>query len=155
MAVRLPLEPVTATAAPPVVDRDAWPAACEELLVGPDGPVPFLEVFEGRRQLLAYFLVRHDGQPPEGQCEGCTFFVAGVQRPEHLHSRAATAAVLRRLDRTAYGRQEEREDSPPGWPQPFDVRGGQFRTAGRPTVQWAFTDVPVGAGSDEHCTGHR
>ncbi|WP_369069085.1 DUF899 family protein [Kineococcus terrestris] len=95
MAVRLPLEPVTATAAPPVVDRAAWPAACEELLVGPDGPVPFLEVLEGRRQLLAYFLVRHDGQPPEGQCEGCTFFVAGVQRPEHLHSRAATAAVLR------------------------------------------------------------
>jgi predicted dithiol-disulfide oxidoreductase (DUF899 family) len=40
------------------------------------------------------------------------------------------------LDLTAYGRQEFWEDSPPGWPQRWDSRGGQFRLDGRPTAQW-------------------
>ncbi|HEU0194558.1 MAG TPA: DUF899 family protein, partial [Gaiellales bacterium] len=43
-------------------------------VIGADGPVPLLETFEGRRQLLAYFHMWYDGRPPEGQCEGCTFF---------------------------------------------------------------------------------
>jgi predicted dithiol-disulfide oxidoreductase (DUF899 family) len=41
------------------------------------------------------------------------------------------------LDMTVYGRQEAWEDSPAGWPQLLDVRGGQFRTDGRPTAQWS------------------
>jgi predicted dithiol-disulfide oxidoreductase (DUF899 family) len=41
------------------------------------------------------------------------------------------------LDRTAYGRQEFWEDSPEGWPQRWDSRGGQFRLDGRPTAQWS------------------
>jgi predicted dithiol-disulfide oxidoreductase (DUF899 family) len=41
------------------------------------------------------------------------------------------------LDLTPYGRQEEWEDSPEGWPQPFETRGQQFRQDGRPTAQWA------------------
>ena len=49
-------------------------------LTGEHGPVPLLEVFEGRRQLIAYFLMWHDGQPAEGQCEGCTFFNARCRR---------------------------------------------------------------------------
>lgn len=40
------------------------------------------------------------------------------------------------LDLTVYGRQENWEDSPDGWPQRFDTRGGQFRIDGRPTAQW-------------------
>ncbi|GAB3599119.1 DUF899 family protein [Kineococcus gypseus] len=248
-AVRLPLEPLTTTALPEVVDRDTWLAACEELLVrekahtregdaiaaarrrlpvtrvpddarvvGPDGPVPFLDVFEGRRQLVVYFHMWHEGRPPEGQCEGCTFLTAEVQRPQHLHARDVTLAVVceggyeesrryadfvgnrlpwysaggsdalvdgrgfgllacyvRRgeevyetwwttgrgteamswsfhlLDRTLYGRQEGWEDSPAGWPRDVDVRGGQFRTAGRPTVQWSVTDEPAAHGLDGHC----
>ncbi|GAA4981717.1 DUF899 family protein [Kineococcus glutinatus] len=247
-AARLPLQPLTTAAAPEVVDRSAWLAACEELLVrekahtregdaiaaarrrlpmtpvpagarvvGAHGEVPFADVFEGRRQLLAYFHMWHDGQPPEGQCEGCTFFTADAQRPEYLHSRDVTLAVLcqgpygesrayadfvgnrlpwysargadallagrgfgflagylRRgaevwetwwttgrgaeamsssyglLDRTVYGRQETWEDSPAGWPRGLDVLGGQFRVAGRPTIQWSVTDSPARPGSDEH-----
>src|ERR1700716_2187433 len=42
-------------------------------LLGPHGPVPLLEVFEGRRQLIVYFHMWHTGQPAEAQCEGCTF----------------------------------------------------------------------------------
>jgi predicted dithiol-disulfide oxidoreductase (DUF899 family) len=41
------------------------------------------------------------------------------------------------LDMMIYGRQETWEDSPAGWPQPFDAtRGAQFRHDGRPTAQW-------------------
>jgi predicted dithiol-disulfide oxidoreductase (DUF899 family) len=47
------------------------------------------------------------------------------------------------LDRAVYGRQESWEDSPEGWPQPFGVEASQFRTAGRPTIQWSVTDEPV------------
>ena len=41
------------------------------------------------------------------------------------------------LDMTVYGRQEVWEDSPPGWPQPFQTSGEQFRANGRPTAQWS------------------
>ena len=40
------------------------------------------------------------------------------------------------LDLTTYGRQEDWEDSPPGWPKrPFDKNSA--RTDGRPTAQWS------------------
>jgi predicted dithiol-disulfide oxidoreductase (DUF899 family) len=41
------------------------------------------------------------------------------------------------LDLTVYGRQESWEDSPPGWPQSFQVNGDQFRRDGRPSAQWS------------------
>ena len=34
-------------------------------LIGEHGPVPLLAVFEGRRQLIAYFRMWHAGQPAE------------------------------------------------------------------------------------------
>jgi hypothetical protein len=39
------------------------------------------------------------------------------------------------LDLTAYGRQETWEDSPAGWPQPWEVSPRNLRTVGRPTAQ--------------------
>jgi predicted dithiol-disulfide oxidoreductase (DUF899 family) len=63
-------------------------------LTGEHGPVPLLEVFEGRRQLIAYFHMWHDGQPAEGQCEGCTFFTNGVGDLSYLHSRDVTVATF-------------------------------------------------------------
>ena len=59
------------------------------------------------------------------------------------------------LDRTVYGRQERWEDSPSGWPQDVEARGGSFRVAGRPTIQWSVTDEPAAPGSDGHCAGGR
>jgi predicted dithiol-disulfide oxidoreductase (DUF899 family) len=42
------------------------------------------------------------------------------------------------MDLTVYGRQEPWEDSPPDWPQHFQVDGGSnTRTNGRPTAQWS------------------
>jgi predicted dithiol-disulfide oxidoreductase (DUF899 family) len=63
-------------------------------LTGADGPVPLLDVFEGRRQLIAYFHMWHDGNPAEGQCEGCTFFTNHVRELSYLHSRDVTYATF-------------------------------------------------------------
>lgn len=63
-------------------------------LTGADGPVPLLAVFEGRRQLIAYYHMWHDGQPAPGQCEGCTFFSGHLQELSYLHSRDVTYATF-------------------------------------------------------------
>ncbi|HEY2551691.1 MAG TPA: DUF899 family protein [Streptosporangiaceae bacterium] len=63
-------------------------------VTGERGPVPLLEVFEGRRQLVAYYFMWHDGNPAEGQCEGCTFFTTHMGELSYLHSRDVTFAVF-------------------------------------------------------------
>ena len=63
-------------------------------VVGAEGEIPILDVFEGRRMLVAYFHMWHDGQDWPGQCEGCTFCASQIQRPEYLHSRDITLAVF-------------------------------------------------------------
>jgi predicted dithiol-disulfide oxidoreductase (DUF899 family) len=172
---------------------------------GPDGPVTLLDMFEGRRQLYVYFHMWHDGQPAEGQCEGCTFFNGQVRELSYLHARDVTYATVCEgpyddsnkyrefmgwdvpwyaagdgggalldgrgwglqvcylrdgdrvfetywttgrgaesmaptyplLDQTVYGRQEDWEDSPAGWPKRFRTNGEQFRTDARPSAQWS------------------
>src|SRR5215472_11090152 len=42
-------------------------------LIGADGPVALIDVFDGRSQLIAYFHMWHAGRPAAAQCEGCTF----------------------------------------------------------------------------------
>jgi predicted dithiol-disulfide oxidoreductase (DUF899 family) len=41
------------------------------------------------------------------------------------------------MDLTVFGRQEPWEDSPPGWPQDWQVDGANTRTNGRPIAQWS------------------
>ena len=121
----LPFEHLESGAMPPVVDRAAWQAALDELLVrekahtragdalaaarrrlpmvqvptnaavdGGNGRVPLIDVFEGRRMLIAYYHMWHHGQPWPGQCEGCTFCASQMQRPEYLHARDITLAIF-------------------------------------------------------------
>jgi predicted dithiol-disulfide oxidoreductase (DUF899 family) len=185
----------------PMVEVDA-----QTPLVGPKGRVPLIGVFEGRRQLIAYFHMWHDGKSAADQCEGCTFFTGHALELSYLHSRDVTYATFCQgayeesvryrdfmgwempwysacdsgdallagrefgwygcylrdgervfetywttsrgveagatsyhlLDLTVYGRQELWEDSPDGWPQPYDPSAGdQFRTGERPTSQWS------------------
>ena len=73
----------------PMVEVDSATA-----LTGPDGPVTLLEVFEGRRQLIAYFHMWHAGQPAAAQCEGCTYFNGQVRELSDLHRRDVTYATL-------------------------------------------------------------
>jgi predicted dithiol-disulfide oxidoreductase (DUF899 family) len=63
-------------------------------LMGPDGPITLLEVFAGRRLLIAYFHMWHTGQPASAQCEGCTFFNGQVRELSYLHSRDVTYATF-------------------------------------------------------------
>jgi predicted dithiol-disulfide oxidoreductase (DUF899 family) len=63
-------------------------------VTGPDGPVPLRDVFEGRRQLIVYFHMWHDGQTAPGQCEGCTFFNGQILELAYLHSRDVTYATF-------------------------------------------------------------
>ncbi len=73
----------------PMVEVDA-----QIPLVGPDGPVPLLDVFEGRRQLIAYLHMWHDGKPAADQCEGCTFFTGHALELSYLHTRDVTYATF-------------------------------------------------------------
>jgi predicted dithiol-disulfide oxidoreductase (DUF899 family) len=63
-------------------------------LIGPNGSISLLEVFEGRRQLIAYFHMWHSGQPAAAQCEGCTFFNGQVLELSYLHARDVTYATF-------------------------------------------------------------
>jgi predicted dithiol-disulfide oxidoreductase (DUF899 family) len=196
----------------PMVEVD--PAAT---VVGPAGKIPFLEAFEGRRMLVGYFHMWHDGQPWEGQCEGCTGIAWQLQPAlPYLNSRDVTLAVFtegeyaesRRyadwlgyrtpwysargssvaagrpfgfyacflrtddgaiyetywstdrgtdatllhytlLDRTVYGRQEQWEESPEGWPR-LPAGEHPWRVGGRPIAQWAVTDRSPVAGAGQH-----
>ena len=63
-------------------------------VVGPRGAVPLIDVFEGRRQLVVYYHMWHEGQPSAQQCEGCTFFNGQVRELSYLHSRDVTYATF-------------------------------------------------------------
>jgi predicted dithiol-disulfide oxidoreductase (DUF899 family) len=63
-------------------------------LIGPHGPVTLLDVFEGRRQLIAYYFMWHTGHPAPEQCEGCTWVTTQVADLSYLHSRDVTFAVF-------------------------------------------------------------
>ncbi len=63
-------------------------------LIGESGPVTLLDVFDGRRMLIAYYFMWHPGHPAPEQCEGCTFYTAQVRELSFMHSRDVTFAVL-------------------------------------------------------------
>ena len=73
----------------PMVEVDA-----SILVTGERGQVPLLEVFEGRRQLVVYYYMWHDGKAAADQCEGCTFFNGQVRELSYLHSRDVTYAAF-------------------------------------------------------------
>ena len=73
----------------PMVEVDAGTR-----LIGSDGPVRLLDVFEGRRLLIAYYFMWYAGQPAAEQCEGCTFYTTQVRELSYLHSRDVTYATL-------------------------------------------------------------
>jgi predicted dithiol-disulfide oxidoreductase (DUF899 family) len=99
-------------------------------LVGAQGEVPLVDVFEGRRQLIAYFHMWHDGKPDEDQCEGCTFFTGHARELSYLHSRDVTYATF---CEGTYDESARYRDFM-GWEMPwYSARGsGDDLLAGRP-----------------------
>ena len=63
-------------------------------VVGARGEVPLIDVFEGRRQLIAPYMMWYDGASAAHQCEGCTMSISNVRELGYLHSRDVTFAVL-------------------------------------------------------------
>jgi predicted dithiol-disulfide oxidoreductase (DUF899 family) len=115
-----------ASATPKIVSRDEWKRIRAELLVrekahtragdelaaarrrlpmtrmepvtvvGPNGPVPLDNVFEGRRMLLVYHFMWNQGAPLHKQCEGCTHSQAAMNAEvrAYLAERDVTYAVF-------------------------------------------------------------
>ena len=63
-------------------------------LIGERGAVTLLDVFEGRRLLVAYYFMWHAGRPAAEQCEGCTFYTSQVRELSFIHSRDVTYATF-------------------------------------------------------------
>ena len=110
------------TALPPVVDADTWRSALDELrarekaatreldaiaaqrrrlpmvrmpdytLIGPDGPVRLVDLFDGRSQLIVYNHMWNDGA--EWQCGGCTGYTSQFTRLEFLDSYDAKFVIV-------------------------------------------------------------
>jgi predicted dithiol-disulfide oxidoreductase (DUF899 family) len=112
----------SATVLPPVVDRNTWRAAVDELrarekaatreldaiaaqrrrlpmvelpdytLMGKDGPVRLADVFDGRHQLIVYNHMWSPGE--EWQCGGCTGFTSQFTRLEFLENYDARFVIV-------------------------------------------------------------
>jgi len=70
-------------------------------VVGPDGPVPFLDLFQGRDELVVYKHMWWDGAPHQGQCEGCTNAAWHLKDAVYLNARGC---LVRRPDHGPLGR---------------------------------------------------
>ena len=63
-------------------------------LVGERGAVTLLDLFEGRRMLIAYYFMWHAGHPAPEQCEGCTWVTSQIRELSYIHSRDVTYATF-------------------------------------------------------------
>ncbi|WP_018656094.1 DUF899 family protein [Actinomadura flavalba] len=63
-------------------------------VVGPQGPVPFLDLFQGRDELIVYKHMWHDGAPHQGQCEGCTTVAWNLRDALYLNARGVSFAIV-------------------------------------------------------------
>ena len=61
-------------------------------LIGPDGPVPLVDVFDGRSQLIVYNHMWNDGA--DWQCGGCTGYTSQFTRLEFLDSYDAKFVIV-------------------------------------------------------------
>jgi predicted dithiol-disulfide oxidoreductase (DUF899 family) len=73
----------------PMVEVDA-----ATRLIGERGAATLLDVFDGRRMLIAYYFMWHKGQPAPEQCEGCTWVTSQVRELSYIHARDVTFAAF-------------------------------------------------------------
>ena len=133
---------------PPVVTKDEWEAAREEMLVrekeltrardalaaerrrmpwlavdkeyrfeGPSGPMRFVDLFDGRRQLVVYRAFFEPGVRgwPEHGCVGCSFMADQVGHLAHLNARDTSFAYVSRAPQEDIQRLKEHM----GWEMPW------------------------------------
>src|SRR5215203_3218244 len=61
-------------------------------VTGVDGPVPFVDLFQGRDELVVYHSMWYDDAPHQGQCEGCTFNFWHMKDAVYLNARVSFAS---------------------------------------------------------------
>ena len=106
-------------------------------LIGERGAVTLLDVFEGRRMLIAYYFMWHTGHPAPEQCEGCTFFTSQVRELSNIHAHDVT------MPRSAKVHTKRAPGTATSW-------AGRYH--GRPTSQWSRLKA---GRSDDLGTGSR
>lgn len=73
----------------PMVEFDA-----SARVSGRNGLVPFIDLFQGRDELLVYKHMWHDGAPHHRQCSGCTTAAWHLRDAAYLRARGVSFAVL-------------------------------------------------------------
>src|SRR3954470_3535650 len=63
-------------------------------VTGAAGTVPFLDLFEGRDELVIYQHMWYDGAPHQGQCEGCTTTAWHLRDAAYLRARGVSFAIV-------------------------------------------------------------
>jgi hypothetical protein len=56
-------------------------------VIGADGPVSLIDVFDGRRQLIVYFQMWHTGRLVAEKCEGSRFSTTHINELSYLNPR--------------------------------------------------------------------
>jgi predicted dithiol-disulfide oxidoreductase (DUF899 family) len=84
-------------------------------LIGERGAVTLLDTFEGRRMLIAYYFMWHNGHFAPEQCEGCTWVTSQVRELSYIHSRDVTYATFCQGPYEESGRYREFM----GWEMPW------------------------------------
>jgi predicted dithiol-disulfide oxidoreductase (DUF899 family) len=79
---------------------------------GTAGPVPLLDLFDGRPQLILYSFMFAPGVNgwPEAGCPGCSFFVDNIGNIAHLNARGVSIALVSRAPLEAIERYRRRMD---------------------------------------------
>jgi predicted dithiol-disulfide oxidoreductase (DUF899 family) len=111
---------------------------------GPNGPLRFLDLFEGRSQLIVY----HFWFPPGGEpCGGCTMFSDQVSELAHLHARDVSFAIVSRAPQREIAAYRDRM----GWEFPWYTDGADFQQACG-TSQYFKLQVFLRDGDDVYLT---
>ncbi|MET0305628.1 MAG: DUF899 domain-containing protein [Solirubrobacterales bacterium] len=99
---------------------------------GPEGRRTLAELFDGRRQLIAY----HFWFPPDGTpCGGCTMFTDQISELAHLNARDTSFALVSRAPQAQIEQYKQRM----GWTVPwYTVVGEDFQEACGTTEYFAL-----------------
>ena len=95
------------------------------IFVGPGGKASLIDLFDGRRQLIAYHFMYQPGAPgwPESGCDGCSMFVDNIGHLAHLHARDTSLVLVSRAPLPMIQRYKLRM----GWTVPwYSLAGNDF-----------------------------
>ncbi|HEY5977831.1 MAG TPA: DUF899 family protein [Solirubrobacterales bacterium] len=105
--------------------------ATEFRFEAPQGEIGFLDLFEGRPQLVLYHFWFPAGGDP---CTGCSMFTDQVAPLQHLHARDTSMALVSRASQEEIGAYRERM----GWEIPWYTDTQEFQEAYDTTEYFAF-----------------